>query len=86
MIIDQNNLKNGYKTLSNYEDFSGFYVGLLHLIFSSVESTDNIAANKVFIKLCSSSFLVFLKKNCSDENYLSFNEKMVIFILYKYKL
>jgi len=70
LSTNQDKLINGYKTLSSYEKSKGFYIGMLEIIFSNQNDQ---------IKLCSSSFNVFIKKNWIIDEYIEQSERMVIF-------
>ena len=70
MENNSNILKNGFNILSEYEKDKGFYYGILTIIFLS---KDDIKLKK----LSCSSFNIFIKKNWSDENYITNEEKLV---------
>lgn len=71
---NQEKLINGYKILSSYETTRGFYIGMLEIIFSN--QTD-----KTLVKLCTSTFNVFIKKNWIIEEYIEQSERLVSFSL-----
>ena len=72
MINNQNSLVNGYKILIEFEKRRNFYISLLEIIFSNLN-------DKILIKLCCSSFIVFIRKNWADENFIENAEKTVKF-------
>lgn len=66
-------LQSGYSLFSKIETCRGFYSSLLTLILCN-------QCSKSEIKLASSVLLNFLRKNWSDDNFISIEEKMEIFM------
>ena len=71
MAKDPEMLKSGYQLLSKYEMNRNFYLNLLKLIFSG-EAIDNKSQ-----RLACSVVATFLKKNWSDDSYITNEERMV---------
>lgn len=71
MIQDSKLLKDGFKIFSNYEKDHHFYSNLLKLIFNPQEADDRVR------KLACSTLHTFLRRNWSDDLYLTNEERMV---------
>lgn len=71
MVNSPENLKEGYKTISNFETSRNFYMNMLKIIFVSEH-------NEKVKKLACSTLKIFLKKNWSDDNYITNEERMVL--------
>lgn len=70
MVKDPVFLKNGFHTFSKLEKYKNFYINLLSLIFTSeLPEKDK--------KLAASTFKIFLKKNWSDNEYITDEERLV---------
>lgn len=72
LLNDPNKLKTGFTLFSNLECCRGFYTSLLYI-------TLNNQSSKNEIKLASSVLLNFLRRNWSDDNFISIEEKMELF-------
>lgn len=72
MLNSSFNLKQGYQLLSQYEQYHCFYINLLQI---SLSTNDDLKLNPNLSKLASASLLIFLRKNWSDNNYISENER-----------
>jgi hypothetical protein len=74
MIKDPNSLKEGYKIFQKYETMRNFYTNLLKTIF-------NPQTDQKMRKLAASALKLFLRKNWSDDNYITNEERMVLYKL-----
>lgn len=74
MVRDPQLLKDGFKTFSKYEKHQNFYINLLLVLFNTNLSDKDK-------KLAASTLKIFLRRNWSDNNYITDNERLVSFIL-----
>ena len=73
MLTYPDKLKEGYKTLSNYETQKNFYLNFLKISFDS-----NLNKNKKRMKLSGCCFICFLKKNYDFQGLITDEEKLNI--------
>ena len=73
MLSNPDKLKDGYKTLSNYETQKNFYLNFLKISFDS-----NLNKNIQRMKLSGCCFICFLKKNYEIEGLITDEEKLNI--------
>lgn len=71
MTNNPNLLKNGFDLISKYQQMKNFYFYLVNIIFNSNQ-------NEKISKLAISTVGIFLRKNWTDQNYISEDEKKVI--------
>lgn len=72
MIIDPKKLQTGFSLFSKIEYCKGFYITLLQMVLDKSSKHSEI-------RLAASVLLNFLRKNWSDDNYISLEEKMEFF-------
>ena len=74
MCFDNTKLQEGYSLFTKIEFVRGFYTSLLTIVYDKDSRTNEI-------KLSSSVLMLFLRRNWSDYNYMSLQEKMECFAL-----
>ena len=70
MVLNPNKLKDGYRTIMNFENLPNFHINLLNIVFNNLE-------NIKLVKLSSCILNIFIRKNWGLNNLISTEEKLV---------
>ncbi len=70
MILNDDDLKNGFNILNKLENLRNFHVGVLLIIFNNL---DNVKLKR----LACSALSIFIRKNYNMNNYITNEEKLV---------